>query len=424
MGSGNAILDAIEVKKFGQELSDGLIQDVVEGYATGKVPDYQMASLLMAIFIQGMSYGETLALTRAMAESGRTYSFPECVDKHSTGGVGDKVSLTALPIVAACGAPVAKLSGRGLGSTGGTIDKLESIPGFSCNLSEEQFRNQVEEVGLAIIEATNLAPADKEIYALRDTTGTVDSLPLLGSSIVSKKAATGAGHLLYDVKRGSGAFMKTTEDARELAELLVRLSEDLGIDASALITDMHNPLGSAVGNALEVRESVLLLKNEPVPDDLASKVNHVATHLLTLKGISDAAAAVENALSSGSAYEKFRAFISAQGGDADALEDVPVSSEVSEVMSPRGGFVARFGASGIGNAALVLGAGRKQKDDRIDPGSGIEVLVKPGDPLQQGQPVARLYGEREVESARRLVLEALEISDEPVEPPPVILDSL
>jgi thymidine phosphorylase len=420
----SAILDAIEAKKFGGELSDGHIRDVVGGYVMGEVPDYQMAALLMAIFIQGMSYGETLALTRAMAESGRTYSFPECVDKHSTGGVGDKVSLTALPIVAACGAPVAKLSGRGLGATGGTIDKLESIPGFSCNLSEEQFRNQVEEVGLAIIEAGDLAPADKELYALRDTTGTVDSLPLLGSSIVSKKAATGAGHLLYDVKRGSGAFMKTTEEARKLAELLVRLSEDLGIDASALITDMHNPLGSAVGNALEVRESVLLLKNEPVPDDLASKVKHVAARLLTQKGIPEADAAVENALSSGAAYEKFREFVTAQGGEADALEDLPVSAEVSEVKSPRGGFVARFGASGIGNAALALGAGREQKGDRIDPGSGIEVLVKPGDPLQQGQPVARLYGEREAEPARRLVLEALEISEEPVEPPPAILDSL
>jgi thymidine phosphorylase len=424
MSSGSAILDAIEAKKFGGELSDGPIRAVVEGYTMGEVHDYQMASLLMAIFIQGMSYGETLALTRAMAESGKTYSFPECVDKHSTGGVGDKVSLTALPIVAACGAPVAKLSGRGLGTSGGTIDKLESIPGFSCNLSEEQFRDQVEEVGLAIIEAGDLAPADREIYALRDTTGTVESLPLIGSSIVSKKVATGAGHLLYDVKRGSGAFMKTTEEAHELAGLLVRLSEDLGIDASALITDMHNPLGSAVGNALEVRESVLLLKNEPVPDDLTSEVDHVATRLLELKGIPKAVAAVENALSSGAAYEKFREFVSAQGGDADALEDLPVSAEVSEVKSPRAGYVARFRASAIGRAALALGAGRKQKGDRIDPGSGIEVLVKPGDPLRQGQPVARLYGEREAERAGRLVLEALEISDEPVDPPPAILDSL
>jgi thymidine phosphorylase len=420
----NAIINAIETKKSGGELSDNLIQDVVAGYTVGEVPDYQMASLLMAIFIRGMSYEETVALTRAMAESGKTYSFPECVDKHSTGGVGDKVSLTALPIVAACGAPVAKLSGRGLGATGGTVDKLESVPGFSCNLSEEQFRDQVEEVGLAIVEAGDLAPADREIYALRDTTGTVDSLPLIGSSIVSKKVATGAGHLLYDVKRGSGAFMKTTEEARELADLLVRLSEELGIDARALITDMDNPLGSAIGNALEVRESVLLLKNESVPGDLKGEVNHVATLLLELKGISDPEHAVESALASGTAYEKFSEFISAQGGDAEALEDLPVSAGVSEVRSPRAGYVARFGASAIGRAALALGAGRKHKGDRIDPGSGVEILVKPGDPLQKDQPIARLHGEREAERAEQLVLEALEISDEPVEPPPAILDSL
>jgi thymidine phosphorylase len=423
MGSGNVILDAIETKKFGGELTEGLIRDAVESYSAGEVPDYQMASLLMAIFIQGMSYEETLALTRAMAESGKTYSFPECVDKHSTGGVGDKVSLTALPIVAACGAPVAKLSGRGLGTTGGTIDKLESIPGFSCNLSEARFSRQVDEVGLAIVEAGDLAPADKEIYALRDTTGTVDSLPLIGSSIVSKKAATGAGHLLYDVKRGSGAFMKTTEEASDLADLLVRLSEDLGIEASALITDMDNPLGSAVGNALEVRESVLLLKNEPVPEDLSSEVRHVATRLLRLKGIPEEEAAVENALTSGAAYEKFRAFITAQGGDVDALENLPISDRVNEVESPRGGYVVRFGASEIGRAALALGAGREKKGDRIDPGSGVELLVKPGDSLQEGQPVARLYGERDAERAGRLILEALEVSDEPVEPSPAILDS-
>jgi thymidine phosphorylase len=421
---GSAVLDAIETKKFGAELSEKLIRGVVEGYTAGEVPDYQMASLLMAIFIQGMDYEETLALTRAMAESGKTYSFPGCVDKHSTGGVGDKVSLTALPIAAACGAPVAKLSGRGLGTTGGTIDKLESIPGFSFDHSEERFARQVEVIGLAIIEAGDLAPADKEIYALRDTTGTVDSLPLIGSSIVSKKVATGAGHLLYDVKRGSGAFMRTTEEARELAELLVRLSEDLGIESSALITDMDNPLGSAVGNALEVRESVHLLRNEPVPDDLTNEVNHVATRLLELKGIPDAESAVENALTSGAAYEKFREFVLAQGGDAEALENLPVSDEVNEVKSPRDGYVARFTASGIGSAALALGAGRAKKSDKIDPGSGIEVLVRAGDQIQKNQPIALLYGEREAERAKRLVLEALEISDEPVKPPPAILDSL
>ena len=424
MQHASAVLDAIETKKVGGELSEEVIRAVVEGYTEGAVPDYQMASLLMAIFIRGMSYEETLALTRVMADSGERYSFPECVDKHSTGGVGDKVSLTSLPIVAACGAPVAKLSGRGLGTTGGTIDKLESIPGFSVELSEERFGRQVEEVGLAIIEAGGLAPADKVIYALRDTTGTVDSLPLIGSSIVSKKVATGAGHLLYDVKRGSGAFMKTAEDARRLAELLVRLSNDLGIRSSALITDMDNPLGSAIGNALEVRESVSLLKGEWVPEDLSNEARHIAVRLLELKGIEAPEEAVKNSLSSGAAYEKLREFVRAQGGDAGALEDLPVSGEVREVTAPEGGYVARFGASGVGRAALALGAGREKKGDEVDPGAGVEVLAKVGDRIEEGEPVARLYGSRNAQRAQALVREALEISDEPVEPPPAILDSL
>jgi thymidine phosphorylase len=419
-----AILDAIETKKFGGELSEEVIRAVVAGYTGGAVPDYQMASLLMATFIWGMGYEETLALTRAMADSGERYSFPECVDKHSTGGVGDKVSLTALPIVAACGAPVAKLSGRGLGTTGGTIDKLESIPGFSVDHSEERFRRQVEEVGLAIIEAGDLAPADKAIYALRDTTGTVDSLPLIGSSIVSKKAATGAGHLLYDVKCGSGAFMKTTGDARELAGLLVRLSEDLGIKASAVITDMDNPLGSAVGNALEVRESVSLLVGDEVPEDLSHEARYVAVRLLELKDVNDPEGAVENAISSGAAYEKFEEFVRAQGGDVGALENLPVSGDVREVAAPRGGYVARFHALGIGRAALALGAGREKKGDEVDPGAGVEVLAKAGDRIEEGELVARLYGGRNPQKAEALVREALELSNEPVEPTPGILDSL
>lgn len=424
MSFGSAIHDAIETKKFGGELSEEVIRAVVAGYTGGEVPDYQMASLLMAIFIRGMDYEETLALTRAMADSGERYSFPEGVDKHSTGGVGDKVSLTALPIAAACGAPVAKLSGRGLGTTGGTIDKLESIPGFSVALSRERFRRQVEEVGLAIAEAGELSPADKEIYALRDATGTVDSLPLIGSSIVSKKAATGAGYLLYDVKRGSGAFMKTTEDARELAGLLVRLSEDLGIRASALITEMDTPLGSAVGNALEVRESARFLAGDEVPEDLSHEAHYVATRLLELKGMPDPESKVEEALASGAAYEKFQEFVRAQGGDADALENLPVSDEVREVTAPRGGYVARFHALGIGRAALTLGAGREKKEDEVDPGAGVEVLVKAGDEIEEGEPVARLYGKRNVERAEALVREALEVSDEPVEAAPAILDSL
>lgn len=423
MHSGNAILDAIETKKRSKELSEDIIRQVVEGYASGEVPDYQMSALLMAIFIQGMSYEETLALTEAMADSGTRYSFPDCVDKHSTGGVGDKISLTSLPIVAACGAPVAKLSGRGLGTTGGTIDKLESIPGFSFDLSEDRMRRQVEEVGLAIMEAGNLAPADKEIYALRDTTGTVDSLPLIGSSIVSKKAATGAGYLLYDVKSGSGAFMTTIDAAHELAELLVHLSKSLGIEASALITAMDEPLGSAVGNALEVRESVRFLRGEASPADLSEKARVVATRLLELKGISDPEGAVEKAISSGAAYKKLTEFVAAQGGDVEALEDLPVSNEVREVAAPRAGHVARLGALGIGRAALLLGAGREKKGDEIDPGAGVEVLVKAGDEVEEGQPIAHLYGERNVERAEDLVLEALELSDTPVERLPVILKS-
>ena len=384
MSFGSAIHDAIETKKFGGELPEEIISAVVAGYTEGAIPDYQMASLLMAIFIQGMTYEETLALTRAMADSGKRYSFPDGVDKHSTGGVGDKVSLTALPIAAACGAPVAKLSGRGLGMTGGTIDKLESIPGFSVALSEERFKRQVRDVGLAIVEAGELAPADKEIYALRDASGTVDSLPLIGSSIVSKKAATGAGYLLYDVKSGSGAFMKTPEDAHELAELLVRLSKDLGITASAVITDMDTPLGSAVGNALEVRESVRFLAGEEVPDDLSHEARYVATRLLELKGIPDPQSKVEEALSSGAAHEKFREFVRAQDGDAEAIDDLPVSDEVREVISPRSGYVARFHARGIGRAALALGAGRQKKEDEVDPGAGVEVLVKAGDRIEEG----------------------------------------
>lgn len=423
-GDINAVLDAIEIKKFGGELSEAQINAVVSGYTDGSVPDYQMSALLMAIFTKGMSPAETVALTRTMADSGERYSFPDCVDKHSTGGVGDKVSLTALPIVAACGAPVAKLSGRGLGITGGTIDKLEAIPGFSFDLDEKRFREQVERIGIAITEAGDLAPADKAIYALRDTTGTVDSLPLIGSSIVSKKAATGAGHLIYDVKCGSGAFMKTPEMAKELAELLVELSEALGVKASALITDMQNPLGSAIGNALEVRESVRLLKNESAPEDLAQMARVVAVKLLESKGIDNPEHAVEDAISSGAAYEKFREFVAAQGGDAGFLDFPVVSDEVTEVKADSSGFVAVFDALGVGQAALVLGAGREKKGDPLDYGAGVEVMVRAGDQVKAGQVVARLYGSRNVERAARLVGGAMTVTDEPLAAPPVILDGL
>ncbi|MDQ3912774.1 MAG: thymidine phosphorylase [Actinomycetota bacterium] len=418
------VLDAIETKKRGGKLSAEEIRKAVGGYTSGEMPDYQMSALLMAIFIRGMDYEETLALTEAMANSGARHSFPGCVDKHSTGGVGDKISFTSLPVVAACGVPVVKLAGRGLGTTGGTIDKLESIPGFSSVLPEERMRKQVEEVGLAITEARNLAPADRAIYALRDATGTVDSLPLIGSSIVSKKVATGAGYVLYDVKSGSGAFMKSVDGARELAELLVRLSESLDIEASALITAMDEPLGSAVGNALEVRESVGFLRGEGSPADLSEKARVVATRLLRLKGILHPEGAVEEAISSGAAYEKFVEFVSVQGAGPEALEALPISREIREIAAPKEGYVARFEALDVGRAALLLGAGREKKGDEIDSGAGVEVLVKVGEEVEEDQPVAKLYGEQNVEKAKELVLKALKISNTPAERHPAILESV
>jgi pyrimidine-nucleoside phosphorylase len=421
----SAIREAIDVKKRGGELGEGLVRDVVAGYAGGHVPDYQMSALLMAIFIRGMTYDETVALTDAMASSGVRHSFPDCVDKHSTGGIGDKISLCSLPLAAACGAPVAKMSGRGLGVTGGTIDKLEAIPGMTCALGAQRFRRQVAEIGFAIVEAAEAAPADKAVYALRDATGTVDSLPLIGSSIVAKKAATGAGHLLYDVKRGSGAFMTTPETARELAELLVRLSDGLGIGASAIITDMDQPLGSSVGNALEVREAVAFLRGEPVADDLAVLSREVAARLLALRAVADPQRAVEEALSSGAGYEKLLAFVAGQGGDPDAVErGLPVSSETWEVTAPRDGHLARVDAGSIGRAALVLGAGRQRKEDAILFDAGLELHVKVGDRIDEGRPLATVYGRREHERVRALVEAAFELSDAPVPRPELIHDEV
>lgn len=420
------ILEAIEVKKRGGELSQATIEEAVDGYTAGEIPDYQMSALLMAILLKGMNYGETLAMTRAMAYSGKHYSFPGCADKHSTGGVGDKVSLTALPVIAACGLSVAKLSGRGLGTTGGTVDKLESIPGFSCALTEDRFRSQVEEVGIAIGEAGEVAPADRAIYALRDATATVDSLPLIASSIVSKKVATGAEFLLYDVKCGSGAFMRSVEDARELAGTLVRLSGQFGISASAIITGMDEPLGSAVGNALEVREAVRFLQEAPVREDLSETAKAVASRLLSLAGREEPGREVEQAISSGAAYETFLRLVAAQGGDPSALDALPVSGEVESVRAPRDGYVARFDARLVGEAALLLGAGRQKKGEAVDPGVGVEVLVRVGDRVGRGQELALLYHRsgRGLEGARRLLTRSLELADEPSSPPPAILEVL
>ena len=419
--------DAIETKKVGAALDDAAIAAVVEGYTDGSIPDYQMAALLMAVRIQGMTYAETVTLTRVMADSGRRYSFPDAVDKHSTGGVGDKITLTSLPIVAACGVPVAKLSGRGLGTTGGTIDKLEAIPGWTGDLSDEQFAAHVDAIGLVVGAAGDLAPADKAIYALRDTTGTVDSLPLIGSSIVSKKVATGSGHVLYDVKAGSGAFMKTVPQARELADLLVRLSDSLGLRASALITDMDVALGAMVGNALEVNESLAFLRGEPTRADLREVALDVAATLVHLHqgGTREAAQTrVERAWRDGSAYEVFARFVDAQGGEVASLAGLPVSATRTVVTVSRSGVVGAFDALGVAEAALDLGAGRLTKSDRLDVGAGVEVLVQVGEHVVAGQPVAVLYGERNVASARRHIESALTPTDEPVVARPHILERL
>jgi pyrimidine-nucleoside phosphorylase len=418
----SAVREAIEVKKAGGALSEELVAAVVAGYTAGKVPHEQMAALLMAILLRGMDDGETLALARAMADSGPRHAFGDCADKHSTGGVGDKVTLAALPIVAACGVPVAKLSGRGLGVTGGTIDKLEAIPGLSVALDGAQMRRQVDAIGLVIAEAGDIAPADKAIYALRDATGTVDSLPLVGSSVVAKKAATGAGAVLYDVKAGAGAFMTRVDRARELAALLLRLSEAMGIRAAALVTGMDAPLGRAVGNALEVRESVAYLRGEPADPELDEVVRAVSAALLELMGVAEPEEALERALASGAAYGRLAAMVRAQGGDEGALEDLPVAARAGDVHAPRDGWVARLDAGAIGRAAIALGAGRERREDPVDPGAGIELLVRVGDEVAAGAPVARLFGARGAERAAALVTGALEVSGEPAARPARILE--
>lgn len=412
--------EAIRFKNHHGAIPDDVIEEVVAQFTRGEMPKFQMAALLMAIRLRGMDYREILALTRAMAQSGDTYSFPDCVDKHSTGGVGDKISLTSLPIVAACGVPVVKLSGRSLEWAGGTIDKLESIPGLRCSLTKQQTRTQVEKVGLAIVETGDLAPADGAIYALRDVTGTVDSLPLIVSSIVSKKVATGAGHLLYDVKCGAGAFLKTVEQASELAEVLIRVSGDLGLKASAIITNMDNPLGMAVGNVLEVRESVRFLRGEQVPEDLAQTAKYVAVRLLTLKGVDDPSEAVQEALSSGKAYEKFRDFVAYQGGDLEGIEANYAPTSVKDVGAPRSGFVARFDAEGVARAAhLGTGEGPSTSAKHT---VGVEVLVKAGEWVDKGQPVARLHGTGT--DAEALVQDSLVLEEEYSPPPPNVLATL
>lgn len=395
------MIDIIEKKKLGQPLSEEELHFFVEGYTAGTIPDYQAAALCMAVRLMGMDSKETASLTMAMAASGDQSDLSAIsgikVDKHSTGGVGDKTSLVAGPIAAACGVPVAKMSGRGLGHTGGTLDKLESIPGFRISIPTEEFFTIVQRTGIALIGQTgNLAPADKKLYALRDVTATVDSLPLIASSIMSKKLASGADAIVLDVKAGSGAFMKTTEDAYALAREMVAIGHHAGRNTVALITNMDRPLGRAIGNSLEVIEAIETLKGHG-PDDFTDLCIELAANMLFLaeKGsLDDCRKLAVHTLTYGSALSKFRDMVKAQGGDPAVVDDYslfPQASAVREICTPESGYVSHMDTQSCGVAAMLLGAGRATKEDSIDHAAGIILSVKPGDFVEKGQVLATLY---------------------------------
>jgi pyrimidine-nucleoside phosphorylase len=395
--------ELIERKRDGGELTADELVELMLGYARGEIPDYQLAAFCMAVYFRGLSSAETYALTDALIRSGEIVDLHDAlgrkvVDKHSTGGVGDKTSIAVGPVVAACGVPFGKMSGRGLGHTGGTLDKLESIPGFRVELSTDEFIAQVHAVGVAIVGASaDLVPADKKLYALRDVTATIDNYSLIAASIMSKKIAGGADAIVLDVKVGDGAFMKARADAERLADVMIDLGIRAGREVVAVISDMNQPLGHAVGNALEIREAIETLRGEG-PADFVQLVVEAATQLLALSdlevGHEEARKRVEQAIGDGSALEAYERWIAAQGGDPDeaALLSAPV---VREVAASQAGYVAALGAVQVGNAALRLGAGRQDKDDSIDHAVGVVCLKKRGDAVEQGEPLAEIHARDE-----------------------------
>ena len=427
--------DVIHKKREGGELTTNEIHFFVQGVTRGEIPDYQASALLMAIFFRGMSQRETAALTLEMARSGDMVNLSSIpgvkVDKHSTGGVGDKTSLILGPIAAACGVKIAKMSGRGLGHTGGTVDKLESIPGLRTDLPRQEFFSIVKRVGLSIIgQSGNLCPADKKLYALRDVTATVESLPLIASSIMSKKIAAGADAILLDVKMGSGAFMKTLEDSRELAREMVRIGGQVGRRTVALITDMDMPLGSRIGNALEVQEAVEVLSGRG-DRRLRALCLELSANMIWLgqkaPDMAKARTKAVEAVRSGRALEKFRQMVEAQGGDASYItspEKFTISPACVEIAAPQGGYITRLDAEGCGLAAVELGAGRETKDSPIDLGAGIVLLKNKGDRIEAGQPVARLYAQSQAQcrQGQERFLEALEVGGQPPEMGPMIVE--
>ncbi|WP_271004430.1 pyrimidine-nucleoside phosphorylase [Listeria seeligeri] len=422
------MVDIISKKRDGKALSTEEIQFFIDGYTNGEIPDYQASALAMAIFFQDMNDEERADLTMAMVGSGDTIDLSAIegikVDKHSTGGVGDTTTLVLAPLVAAVGVPVAKMSGRGLGHTGGTIDKLESIAGFHIELDKKDFINLVNRDKVAVIgQSGNLTPADKKMYALRDVTGTVNSIPLIASSIMSKKIAAGADAIVLDVKTGAGAFMKTDEDAENLAHAMVRIGNNVGRNTMAVISDMSQPLGEAIGNALEVKEAIDTLKGEG-PKDLTELVLVLGSQMVVLakqaETLEEARAKLIEVIENGAALEKFKTFLANQGGDAsivDHPEKLPQAKFQIEVPAKTSGFVSKIIADEIGIAAMILGAGRATKEDEINLAVGLMLRKKVGDPVKAGEPLVTIFADQEnVENVKAKIYENIEISDQAVAP--------
>lgn len=425
--------DLIMKKRNGGTLSDDEINFMIKGYTAGEIPDYQMSAMTMAIYFQGMNEKETLALTMAMAKSGDLLDLSDIhgikVDKHSTGGVGDKTSLALTPMVAAAGVPVAKMSGRGLGHTGGTIDKLESFTGFSTAITEQQFKDNVNRIGIAIMGQTaDLAPADKKLYALRDVTATVDNMSLIASSIMSKKLAAGADAIVLDVKTGSGAFMKKEEDSFALAYEMVKLGNGAGRKTIAVVSDMDQPLGYAVGNALEVREAIDTLKGNG-PADFVELCMTLGAYMLVAGGKAENREEAEkiliNVIKNGSALEKLAELVEAQGGDRNLVyhpEGLPTASIVQEITSPANGYIQRIVCDEIGMCSLILGGGRETKESTIDLSVGLVLHKKVGDAVKAGDSLATIYAnsQTKLDLAKERFLKAYTINDNPVEKKPFI----
>ncbi|MHC5408372.1 pyrimidine-nucleoside phosphorylase [Listeria seeligeri] len=422
------MVDIISKKRDGKALSTEEIQFFIDGYTNGEIPDYQASALAMAIFFQDMNDEERADLTMAMVGSGDTIDLSAIegikVDKHSTGGVGDTTTLVLAPLVAAVGVPVAKMSGRGLGHTGGTIDKLESIEGFHIELDKKDFINLVNRDKVAVIgQSGNLTPADKKMYALRDVTGTVNSIPLIASSIMSKKIAAGADAIVLDVKTGAGAFMKTDEDAENLAHAMVRIGNNVGRNTMAVISDMSQPLGEAIGNALEVKEAIDTLKGEG-PKDLTELVLVLGSQMVVLakqaKTLEEARAKLIEVIKNGAALEKFKTFLANQGGDAsivDHPEKLPQAKFQIEVPAKTSGFVSKIIADEIGIAAMILGAGRATKEDEINLAVGLMLRKKVGDPVKAGESLVTIFADQEnVENVKAKIYENIEIADHATAP--------